>query len=61
MPPMRTLATENAYLHLAHISRASERTEFIFWWNAKNDYFIEINGENIIYGFTSSFLTDLVQ
>ena len=34
-------------------------TEFTNWWNTKNDDSIELNEENIIYGFTNNIALQL--
>ena len=34
-------------------------TEFTNWWNTKNYYSIELNEENIIYGFTTNIALQL--
>ena len=34
-------------------------TKFTHWWNTKNDDFIKLNEENIIYGFTNNFALQL--
>ena len=58
MPSLRTKTNTNPLICICPLVK-SFRTEFTNWWNTKNDDSIELNEENIIYGFTNNIALQL--